>query len=66
MTLFQIITVCIYGSAIECFYDDHSNETEMVDFQIDEHNVCLINKRFLTTQYMCTCKSDYTKGYVLY
>lgn len=66
MTLFQIITVCIYGSAIKRFYDDHSNETEMVDFQIDEHNVCLINKRFLTTQYMCTCKSDYTKGFVLY
>lgn len=30
MTLFQIITVCIYGSAIECFYDEQGNETEMV------------------------------------
>lgn len=24
------VVVCIYGSAIECFYDEQGNETEMV------------------------------------
>ncbi len=32
MNLFEIITVFIYGSTIECFYDEQGNETEMVCF----------------------------------
>lgn len=34
MTLFQIIKVFIYGSAIERFYDKQGNGTEIVFFQI--------------------------------
>lgn len=30
MNLFEIITVFIYGSVIERFYDKQGNETEMV------------------------------------
>lgn len=32
MKLFEIITVSIYGSTIERFYDEQDNETEMVCF----------------------------------
>lgn len=41
MTLFQIITVFIYGSTIERFYDEQSNETEMVDIQIAVQRKCV-------------------------
>lgn len=33
------VVKCIYGSAIERFYYEHGNETEMVCFQIDEYYV---------------------------
>ena len=41
------IVVCIYGSAIERFYDKQGNGTEMVFFQIQARRKCmkyLINK----------------------
>ena len=33
------VIVCIYGSAIELFYDEQGNDIEMVNFQIDEYYV---------------------------
>ncbi len=33
--------ICIYPSAIECFYDEQGNETEMVDFQIAVRRKCV-------------------------
>lgn len=41
------VMICIYPSAIERFYDEQGNETEMVDFQIAVRRKCmkyLINK----------------------
>ena len=35
------IVVCIYGSTIERFYDEQSNETEMVDIQIAVQRKCV-------------------------
>lgn len=41
------VVVCIYGSAIECFYDEQDNETEMVCFQIVERRKCM---KYLTNK----------------
>ena len=47
--------MCIYGSAIECYYDEQGNEMEMVVMKVGSDK----------TQYLGTCKSAYTKGYAL-
>ena len=41
------VIVFIYGSNIECFYDEQDNETEMVCFQIVERRKCM---KYLTNK----------------
>ena len=59
--------VCIYGSDIERLYDEQGNEAEVWYFKSPSMIYEILNKqvKFLTSQYIGTCKSAYTKGYAL-
>ena len=59
--------VFIYGSAIERFYDKQGNEAEVWYFKSPSMIYDILNKqvKILTSQYIGTCKSAYTKGYAL-
>ena len=61
------VIVCIYGCAIECLYDEQGNEAEVWYFKSPSMIYDIRNKqvKFLTSQYIGTCKSAYTKGYAL-
>lgn len=61
------VIVCIYGCAIERLYDEQGNEAEVRCFKSSSTMCEMLNKqvKFLTTQYIGTCKSAYTSGYVL-
>ena len=58
---------CIYASAIEVFFDEQGNEAEVWYFKSPSMIYDILNKqvKFLTSQYIGTCKSAYTKGYAL-
>ena len=61
------VIVCIYGCAIERLYDEQGNEAEVWYFKSPSMIYDILNKqvKFLTSQYIGTCKSAYTKGYAL-
>ena len=61
------VIVCIYGCAIERLYDEQGNEAEVWYFKSPSMIYDIRNKqvKFLTSQYIGTCKSAYTKGYAL-
>ena len=59
----------IYGSAIERFYDKQGNEdgNSFLSNHSAKKMYEIVNKqvKFLTSQYIGTCKSAYTKGYAI-
>ena len=61
------VIVCIYGCAIERLYDEQGNEAEVWYFKSPSMIYDILNKqvKFLTSQYIGTCKSAYISGYVL-
>ena len=61
------VIVCTYGCATERLYDEQGNEAEVWYFKSPSMIYEILNKqvKFLTSQYIGTCKSAYTKGYAL-
>lgn len=55
MNLFEIITVFIYGSVIERFYDKQGNETEMVVMKTGSDTSGIIMNKWLINQIDIKC-----------
>lgn len=49
------VIVCIYGSAIECFYDKQGNETEMVAMKTGSDTSGIIMNKWLINQIDIKC-----------
>lgn len=56
MNLFEIITVFIYGSAIDSFYDKQGNETEMVAMKTGRDTSGIIMNKWLINQIDIKCR----------
>ncbi len=50
------VVECIYGSAIEHFYDKQSNETEMVAMKTGRDTSGIIMNKWLTNQIDIKCR----------
>ena len=56
MNLFEIITVFIYGSVIERFYDKQGNETEMVAMKTGSDTSGIIMNKWLINEIDIKCR----------
>ena len=49
------VVACVYGSAIECFYDKQGNETEMVVMKAGRDTSGIIMNKWLINQIDIEC-----------
>ena len=50
------VVACVYGSTIECFYDEQGNETELVAMKTGSDTSGIIMNKWLINQIDIKCR----------